>query len=112
MKGPLKFLKFVLESPPQRQTAIIGKNKQIVKQICDILLNILLLNVKVKPIVIKKLKQHKTVIYQLVNKKISDKKRQELLLHNRAILKIIATVLPSIYKSIQNEPLYQNVSNQ
>ena len=112
MKGPLKFLKFVFESPHKRQISIINKNKQVVKHICDILLNILLQNITVKPIIITKLRRHRKAIYTLVNKRTTDKKRRDLLVHNPGILRTLATVLPSIYKSIHNEPLYQNVLNQ
>jgi hypothetical protein len=106
--GGLRFLKFVLESPRARQKSIISKNKQVVKHISDILLNILLQNILVKPSVITKLKRHRKAIYTCVNKKTSDKTKKELLIKHPSILKTLATVLPTL----QNEPLYQNVFNQ
>jgi hypothetical protein len=112
MQGGLRFLKFVLESPSARRRSIISKNKQVVKHICDILLNILLQNISVKASVINKLKRHRKVIYTCVNKKTSDKTRKELLLRHPSILKTLATLLPSINKTLENEPLYQNVFNQ
>ena len=112
MQGGLRFFKFVLESPRARQKSIISKNKQVVKHICDILLNILLQNILPKASVIKKLKHHRKVIYACVNKKTSDKTRQELLLRHPSILKTLATLLPSINKTLENEPLYQNVFDQ
>lgn len=68
--GGLRFLKFVLESPRARQKSIISKNKQVVKHISDILLNILLQNILVKPSVIVKLKQHRKTIYTCKKKNI------------------------------------------
>ena len=71
--GSIRFLQFVLNSPRKRLVRIIQKNKQIVQNICDILLNILLQNISVQKQVICKLKKHCTAIYCLVDKKIRDK---------------------------------------
>lgn len=109
--GSLRFLHFVLNSPRERLTRIIQKNKQIVRNICDILLNILLQNISVQKKVICKLKKHHTAIYCLVDNKISDKQRTALLLKHIPILKVIAPLLKSIDNALHNEPLYQNVSH-
>ena len=108
----ISFLRFVLNSPRKRLVAILSKNKQLLNHISDILLNILLLNIRVKSDIINKLKRHKRIIYQIVNKTTSDKSRLELLLKHSAIIKLITPLLKPIEKTLKNEPLYENVFNQ
>jgi phosphorylcholine metabolism protein LicD len=110
--GSIRFLSFVLSSPRQRLISILSKNKQVVRHICDILLNILLLNIRVNSSVINKLKKHKRVIYLLVDKKTTDKTRAELLTKHLSITKTILPLLKAIETSLKNEPLYQDVSNK
>ena len=110
--GSIRFLQFVLNSPRKHLVRIIQKNKQIVQNICDILLNILLQNISVQKQVICKLKKHHTAINCLVYKKICDKQQTTLLLKQIPILKVIAPMLKLIDKALHNESLYQNVSHQ
>lgn len=109
--GSFRFLHFVLSSPPHRQIAILQKNKQVVRQVCNILLNILLKHIPVHVTIINNLRQYRSVIYKLVDRRVSDFTKKQLILQNPAILKLIVPLLKDISKSFRYEPLCEDVSD-
>lgn len=111
MAGFLKFLKFVLGSPHKRLLKIVKSNHKVIGVVGEVVLNILLKNIPVKPDVVKKLRRYKRVLYTLVDPKVNAKKKIRLLTRHIKLLKVLAPLLPLIINSLQNEPLYQNVSH-
>ena len=111
MEGILKFLHFVSKSPQERLIKILTKNDKLVRLICEILLNIMVKNIKVAPHIIKQLKKHKRVIYKLVDKRTSITKRKRLLVKAWPIVAILTPLIPLIAKALKNEPLFKDVSH-
>ena len=111
MDGILRFLNFVTRSPEKRIIQILTKNDKLIQIICEILLNILLKNIKVDRNIINKLKKYKRVIYKLIDKRTSLRQRRQLLLKTWPIIKILSPLIPLIIKSFKNEPLFKNVPN-
>lgn len=111
MAGFLKFLKFVLDSPHKRLLKIIQSNHKVIGVVGEVVLNILLKNIPVKPEVVRKLRKYKRVLYALVDPNVNSKKKIKILTRNIKLLKVIAPLLPLIINSLQNEPLYENVSH-
>ena len=107
----IRFLQFVLSSPPHRLFPILQKNKQVIRQICDILLNILLKHIPASQVIINQLKKFKSDIYILVDRRTSDEDRRRIILRKPAILKPIIPLLKEVARSFKYEPLYQDVSN-
>jgi hypothetical protein len=111
MAGFVNFLHFISKSPEKRIIQILTRNKRVVKAICEILLNILLKNIKVDRRIAHKLEKHKHIIYELVDKHTSLHQRRRLLLKAWPIVRILTPILPLISKAIKNEPIFKNVFN-
>lgn len=115
MKGAVKFLHYAFAGgvPLARQINLLHKNKNLVNLVVDVVYNILYQNVvPSSPDIINDLKKYKNEVYKLVDKRTSDKSRSQILIKNPEIIKTILPLLPSIDKSIVNEPLYENVSGK
>lgn len=107
----IKFVDFVLTSPRSRLLKILKSNKQVIGVIAEIVLNILLKNIKVKPHVARRLRKYRRALYKLVNPAISIAKKRHILTSNVQLLHILSPLLPGISKSFKDEPLYENVSH-
>ena len=111
MTGFMNFLKFVLGSPRRKLVKFLTKNRQVVIVIAEIVLNILLKNIPVKPEVAKKLRKYKRILIKLADASISIAQKGKLLKANGKLLLILAPLIPHIAASLKHEPLYQNVSH-
>ena len=104
-------MQFVLSSPRNRVISILRKNKQVVRQLCDVLLNILLKHIPVSAKTLRQLKRHRSEIYRLVDRRTSDAQRTQIILQNPSLLRPIIPLLKEVARSFKYEPLYQDVSN-
>jgi hypothetical protein len=105
----LRFLKFASKSPNQYIIQVLSKNRKIVNLVCEILLNILLKNIKVDRRIINKLRKYKRIIYRLVDKHTHIRERRQLLQKTWPILKILSPIIPTVIKSLKNAQLLKNV---
>jgi hypothetical protein len=113
MKGLLKFIYFAFKSfPLVRQNELIKKDTQVVSVLVDILYNIAHENiVPTDKSIINKLSKYRKQIYKVIAKTTSHKTRAKIFIKYRQIIHIILPLIPSISASLDNEPLYQDVSN-
>lgn len=112
MEGFVSFLNFISKSPEKALIKVLTKNERIVHLVCEILLNILLKNIKVDKRIIRKLRKYKRIIYKLVDKRTSLSQRRKLLLKSWPIVRILTPLLPLIGKSLRHVKLFQNVFNK
>ena len=87
------FIKRIISAPePIRIKLLKTSNLNIIKAICEIILNILQKNIAVGKVVITGLKKHETVIYRLLESK-GFETRKTILVENPKILVNLAGVL-------------------
>ena len=87
------FIKRIISAPePIRVKLLKSSNLNIIKAICEIILNILQKNISVSKAVLAGLKQHKTVTYRLLESK-GFEPRKAILIENPKILLPLAGVL-------------------
>jgi len=95
----------------KRQDLLVKRNKQVVALIVDILYNIANNNIVPRDTsTINNLKKERRHIYKLFERSTSHNKKSKILIQRSNIIKAILPLLPSIRKTIQNEPLYEDVS--
>jgi hypothetical protein len=81
------FLKRIVTAPePIRLKLLKSSNLNIIKAICELLLNIVQKNLAVKPIVIAQLKKHKNLLYKLFETKGFEARREILLSYPKLVI--------------------------
>jgi len=71
-------------------------NKDCVFKICECIRNVLNANVRVKPVHLKKLRQHKAILRTLAAKKTSLVKRKRLLQRGGFVGALLPAIIPAI----------------
>ena len=83
--------------------AELAKDRALVKNIVDLLYNILQGNVEVSPKMLSKLKTYKQTIYKVVRKSISVKKRVKILQKNLRLVRLILPLLKHVHKNVPHK---------
>ena len=78
--------RIITTSEPVRKQLLESSNSNIIKAICELLLNVLQKNIVASGSVIAKLKKHKKILYILLKEKEDFKRRKEILINNSKIL--------------------------
>ena len=78
--------RIITASEPVRKQLLESSNSNIIKAICELLLNVLQKNIVASGSVIAKLKKHKKILYILLKEKEDFKRRKEILINNSKIL--------------------------
>ena len=78
--------RIITASEPVRKQLLESSNSNIIKAICELLLNVLQKNIVASGSVIAKLKKHKRILYILLKEKEDFKRRKEILINNSKIL--------------------------
>jgi len=78
--------RIITTSEPVRKQLLESSNSNIIKAICELLLNVLQKNIVASGSVIAKLKKHKRILYILLKEKEDFKRRKEILINNSKIL--------------------------
>ena len=87
------FIKRIISAPePIRVKLLKSSNLNIIKAICEVILNILQKNISVGKAVLVGLKRHNTVIYRLLESK-GFESRKAILIENPKIILPLAGVL-------------------
>src|SRR5438552_7898347 len=87
------FLKRIVTAPEAiRRRLLESSNLNIIKAICELLLNIVQKNIAVKGIVISQLKKHKNLLYKLFETKVFEARKSILVAHPK-ILALLKAVL-------------------
>ena len=80
------FLKRIVTAPePIRIKLLKSSNLNIIKAICELLLNIVQKNITVKAIVITQLKKHKNLLYKLFDAKGFEARKSILVGHPKIV---------------------------
>src|SRR5438552_13913166 len=89
-----RFLKRIVTAPEAiRRRLLKSSNLNIIKAICELLLNIVQKNVGVKGVVISQLKKHKNLLYKLFETKGFEARKAILVAHPK-----IVTPLKTVHK--------------
>ena len=85
-------------NPKQREGVLAGASKELIYCICECALNILRGNVSLSTKEKKSLKRHRQKLRDLSNKKISIKKKRQLMLKQRGgwVTAVLAPILSSL----------------
>ena len=87
------FIKRIVTAPePIRKRLLQSSNLNIIKAICELILNIVQKNIPVGKAVLGQLKKHKTVVYKLLESK-GFEARKDILVNNTKIITPLAAVL-------------------
>ena len=73
---------FTTSSSNIRKSMLESSNENIIKAICDILLNVYYKNLTISKISLKNMKKGKRALLQIINKKTTMTKRKQLLVDN------------------------------
>jgi hypothetical protein len=74
--------RMVTTLPPIRKKLLASSNHNIIKAICEIILNIYYKQITLSPVALKALKKHKRVLLKLINKNKSIEQKKQLLINN------------------------------
>ena len=93
VKRYASFIKRIVTAPePIRKKLLKSSNLNIIKAICELLLNIVQKNIVVAKPVLVKFKKHKTILYKLLEAK-GFETRKEILVAHPKIVEPLSSVL-------------------
>jgi len=93
LKRYSSFIKRIISAPEAiRKKLLKSSNLNIIKAICELLLNIVQKNIPVDKSVISKLKKHRAILYKLLEAKGFESRRDILVSHPKIVLPLLSVL--------------------